>query len=120
MTPAETLARRLHADQVDLTGGTVDSDGKTVWVHASDGSCVGRFSRFGIDLHTTITEQMNGASECLDCTHEKPGLVEWRRFQRGTLDHYGIMVADDHMPRFLASNAPARKVLERALRERWG
>ena len=35
-----------------------------VWVHASDGSTVGRFGRMGIDIHTSVTEQMNGAGHC--------------------------------------------------------
>ena len=38
------------------------ADGRTVWVHALDGSTVGRFSTlFGMDAHTSITEQLAGA-----------------------------------------------------------
>ena len=48
----------------------VSQDGQTVWVHSADGSTVGRFSkRFGLDVHRTVTEQLQGASQCLHCTH---------------------------------------------------
>jgi hypothetical protein len=72
----------------------VESDGRTVWVHL-DGFTVGRFSSFGIDLHTA------DASGCIDCTHEKPMIRDWFRFQSGVLRHYGIVVTDDHKPTFL-------------------
>jgi hypothetical protein len=42
-----------------------------VWIHASDGSTVGRFGRMGIDLHNTVTEQMAGMPECRLCTHRR-------------------------------------------------
>ena len=46
------------AEQVEAS-----ADGRTVWVHA-----VGRFSlQFGMDAHTTITEQLAGAAQCLHC-----------------------------------------------------
>ena len=32
-----------------------------VWIHASDGSTVGRFGKMGVDLHTTVTEPLQGA-----------------------------------------------------------
>ena len=71
----------------------VSHDRRTVWVHADDGSTVGRFSKvFGMDVHTTVTEQMNGASQCLKCTHEAPGLNEWNLFCDLMLDKYGISV----------------------------
>lgn len=44
-----------------------------LWVHCSTGETVGRFdSRFGMDIHTTINEQLKGSDQCLHCTHEKP------------------------------------------------
>lgn len=74
----------------------VAEHGDTLWVHASDGSTVGRFDkRFGIDLHTTATEQMAGASQCLFCTHEAPGLAGWDRFREEMLRHYGLEVPAD-------------------------
>lgn len=79
----------------------VTSNGRTVWATAADGSCVGRFSEFGIDLHRTVSAQMRGEPECLDCTHELPHLAEWRRFQTGAQQHHAITIADKHMPRFI-------------------
>lgn len=71
----------------------VSQDRKTVWVHAKDGSTVGRFSKtFGMDVHTTITEQLKGAGQCLHCTHEPPGQAEWDKFCDLMLKHYEITV----------------------------
>lgn len=69
---------------------------RRVWVHASDGSTVGRFDvRFGIDIHNTVTEQMEGKSQCLHCTHETPGKAEWAMFREHAQKHWGIDVPDD-------------------------
>lgn len=71
----------------------VSSDRKTVWVHADDGSTVGRFSKvFGMDVHTTITEQLNGAGQCLFCTHKAPGQADWDKFCDLMQEHYGVSV----------------------------
>ena len=76
------------AEQVE-----VSPDGQTVWVHALDGSTVGRFSMiFGMDVHTTITEQLAGANQCLHCTQVKPCLSDWLTFCDLMLQHYGITV----------------------------
>lgn len=73
----------------------VSADRSTVWVHAVDGSTVGRFSRrFGMDVHTTVTAQLAGASQCLHCTHEPAGKVEWMEFCRLMREHHGIEVRD--------------------------
>ena len=78
---------------VDLDHVQVSDDGGTVWVHASDGSTVGRFSKvFGMDVHTTVTAQLAGAGQCLRCTHEKPGPKEWHEFCALMEEHYGIAV----------------------------
>ncbi|WP_249193166.1 hypothetical protein [Burkholderia cenocepacia] len=74
----------------------VSSRGDTVWVTAHDGSCVGRFSkRFGIDVHRTVTEQLEGADQCLHCTHEPAGEAEWKAFREAVLQHHGIDVPVD-------------------------
>ncbi|KVD52828.1 hypothetical protein WI87_26235 [Burkholderia ubonensis] len=74
----------------------VSSLGDTVWVTAYDGSCVGRFSkRFGIDVHRTVTEQLAGADQCLQCTHEPAGVNEWSVFREAIMKHYGIEVPVD-------------------------
>ncbi|SER38178.1 hypothetical protein SAMN02982919_02305 [Giesbergeria anulus] len=71
----------------------VDAAQATVWVHAPDGSTVGRFSkRFGMDVHTTVTAQMAGASQCLNCTHEPAGAREWHLFCDLIWQHYQIDV----------------------------
>lgn len=71
----------------------VSADGKTVWVHAADGSTVGRFSvRFGVDIHRTATEQLKGASECLHCTHQPASEDDWTLFVELMQRHHGIAV----------------------------
>lgn len=76
------------AEQID-----VSADRSTVWVHALDGSTVGRFSKiFGMDVHRTVTEQMAGVPQCLHCTHEPPKQSDWLKFCELMLQHYGIEV----------------------------
>lgn len=79
------------------------TDGRTVWVNASDGSCIARFGLMGIDIHTSVPAQMSGASQCLACTHGQTSLKDWRAFQLGMRQHYEIDVADAWMPaRFMS------------------
>ncbi|WP_425953309.1 hypothetical protein [Ralstonia pseudosolanacearum] len=74
----------------------VSGRGDTVWVNASDGTCVGRFSkRFGIDVHRTIEEMMGGAGQCLFCTHGVAGPDEWDQFRAAVKEHFGIDVPAD-------------------------
>jgi hypothetical protein len=81
----------------------IDSDfiqvsdcGNTVWIHSSEGSTVGRFSKtFGMDVHTTVSEQMDGASQCLNCTHQKPSRLDWLNFCSLVKDNYDIKVPVD-------------------------
>lgn len=71
----------------------VSADGQTIWVHAGDGSTIGRFSkRFGMDVHTTVTAQLAGASQCLHCTHAPAGRDDWLMFCRLMRKHHGIDV----------------------------
>lgn len=78
----------FEAEQVQ-----VSADGSTVWVHTLDGSTVGRFSkRFGLDVHTTVTEQLDGADQCLHCTHVAPSADDWQKFCELMQLHYGIEV----------------------------
>lgn len=69
-------------------------NGKTVWVHCSTGETVGRFDvMFGMDVHHTIEEQAkNGGIQCLDCTHERPGMVEFERFCAHALREWGVRI----------------------------
>lgn len=74
----------------------VSFDRGTVWVHDYDGSTVGRFSKaFGMDVHTTVTQQLGGASQCLACTHEPPDDAQWQEFCRLMWHHYQIEVPVD-------------------------
>ncbi|MBK6616604.1 MAG: hypothetical protein IPG27_21770 [Ottowia sp.] len=74
----------------------VSADGGTVWLNGPDGSAVGRFSkRFGIDVHRSGTEQVQGLGECLFCTHEPAGLKEWSLFVAALREHYGVEVCKE-------------------------
>ena len=76
--------------EIQLSGGR-----DALWVHASDGSTVGRFGRFGIDLHNTLTDQMAGMSECKLCTHGRPTSADWVLFRLKCLEIYGVDVPVD-------------------------
>lgn len=57
------------------------SDGGKVWVNDLNGSSVGRFcKRAGMDVHTTIAQQLKGLPQCLHCTHQKPTQDDWIEF----------------------------------------
>jgi len=66
-----------------------------VWIHASDGSTVGRFGVKGVDLHTTVTEQLNGASQCRLCTHGEATIEDWQLFRDKALEWWGVEVPED-------------------------
>lgn len=65
-----------------------------VWIHASDGSTVGRFGRGGVDLHNTITDQMAGLPECRLCTHGRPTAEDWKLFREKVLEWWGLDVPE--------------------------
>lgn len=67
----------------------------TVWINGPDGSCVGRFGRMGIDLHTTATEQLNGASQCRLCTHGKPSPEDWALFRAKAAEWWNVEIPAD-------------------------
>lgn len=78
-----------------------------VWLQASDGSTVGRFSPRGIDLHNTITEQMAGMSECRMCTHGATSVEDWTFFREKAFEWWGIEVpADAFDIKLLACSTP--------------
>ena len=83
----------LLANEGGFDAVQVSPDGRTVWVHAPDGSTVGRFSTvFGMDVHTSVTAQLAGAEQCLHCTHTKPGLEHWNQFCDLIQANYAIVV----------------------------
>lgn len=74
-----------------------ETDGKTVWVSSHDGHCIGRFSRFGVDVHQTAEQQMSGSSECLFCTHP-PTPPSWPDFVAAMHQHHGVVVPETLRP----------------------
>jgi hypothetical protein len=66
-----------------------------VWIHASDGSTVGRFGKLGVDLHNTATEQLNGMPQCRLCTHGKVNRSDWDLFREKALEWWGVVVPVD-------------------------
>ena len=76
----------------------VSECGNTIWIHAEDGTTVGRFSKvFGMDVHTCISNQLDGASQCLHCTHAKPSREDWLKFCELILLHYSVKLDPDLM-----------------------
>lgn len=87
-----------HVADEDFVGEQiqVSARGTTVWVFSLDGSTVGRFDkRFGMDVHTSVEQQMAGASQCLHCTHERAGPAEWSEFCSLIDQHFDIKVPHD-------------------------
>ena len=72
------------------------SDGRTVWVNDRYTN-IARFGHFGIDIHNTAAEQMKG-NVCIECTHERTSLSDWRHFQVVMKRVFDIEVSDDYMP----------------------
>ena len=94
-SPAQSLVpqRRRRTTRPPPHEVVLSSDGATVWVNASDGSCIGRFSRrHGIDVHTTSAEQLEGGRQCLFCTHEPADQAAWEAFCDAMLRHHRIPV----------------------------
>lgn len=93
-----------HDDVSDLYYEIQISDRRdAVWIHASDGSTVGRFGRKGIDLHNTVTEQMQGKTQCRLCTHGESTAADWQLFREKALEWWGVDVPDDAFdPSFFA------------------
>ena len=84
-----------------IEGHQVLWDGRTVWINSSDdGSSIGRFGRGGVDVHRNATEQMNGASQCLDCSLD-PSLAGWERFKMGMMWYHRIEIPETCRPTFL-------------------
>ena len=62
-----------------------------LWVHCSTGETVGRFdTRFGMDIHTTVAEQMKGEGQCLHCTHGKPSKEDFDLFCKKAKTLWGV------------------------------
>ena len=66
-----------------------------VYVHCNDGSTVGRFSSRGIDIHNSVTDQMNGKPECLLCTHDFASQSDWETFRTKAKELWKIEIPQD-------------------------
>lgn len=83
----------------------IETDGVTVWVTGSDGSCVGRFGAMGVDIHHTVESQVANGVQCLLCTHGQTGPDHWDQFVAGMKTHHDITIPDRYRPiRFGAAN----------------
>jgi hypothetical protein len=79
----------------------IQSDGITVWIHHG-GETIARFGNYGIDIHSTVNNQLAGQPVCLSCTHTKTTAQDWYEFVKQVKSFYGIVVSDSYMPdRFL-------------------
>lgn len=74
---------------------TIDSDGTTVWVNSAT-YCLGRFGRFGIDIHREPGQHDVG--ECLFCTHGETTTADWDTFVEKMKELYFIVVPKKHKP----------------------
>lgn len=92
MTPPKLEAAQPPEIEYEIQ---LSANRSVVWVHASDGSTVGRFGRMGIDLHNTVTDMMAGAPECRLCTHGKPTVADWKLFREKVLEWYAVDVPED-------------------------
>lgn len=77
------------------------TDGKTVWVNADDGMCVGRFSERGVDVHNDVAAQMETGRQCLACVHDLPPEKAWDVFRDRMAAHYGVDIPSGARPDFL-------------------
>ncbi|WGK63474.1 hypothetical protein QAO71_17030 (plasmid) [Halopseudomonas sp. SMJS2] len=73
----------------------ISGQADTVWINGPDGSCVGRFGLMGVDLHTTVSEQMDGASQCRLCTHGKPTPEDWTLFREKASEWWNVEIPAD-------------------------
>ena len=80
------------------SGHETISDGKTVWINAKDGCCLGRYvhSRLIVhmDVHRDTDGQIESGTACMNCAEGST----WEGFKSAMLKHHGIMVPDDHKP----------------------
>ena len=76
----------------------ISSTYDTVWIYFYDGSTIGRFSkRFGIDIHTTVKEQIKTGKECIYCTHKPCDQADWEQFCLMIKEIYNIDIPNNIM-----------------------
>lgn len=72
----------------------ISTDGITVWVN-SEFACLGRFGRWGIDIHTG---DPTSPTECLFCTHTQTTLLDWELFRTRMMELHQVEVPPDYCP----------------------
>lgn len=83
----------------------ISSNGTTVWVHDAGGVCIGRFSRFGAEVHGTVQEQVAGKTY-RDCVHGLPPRESWERFVRSMKLHHAVVIGEHYRPNFVSPCTP--------------
>ena len=78
---------------------TIETDGVTVWINNAVG-CIGRFAKYGIDVHSDPTEQ-HELGECLYCTHTRTTKADWIMFLFQMYKHHGIKIPIKYEPKNL-------------------
>lgn len=80
----------------------VCSNTQTVWVNSGLTGCsLGRFGKFGIDIHHDVAEQMQSGEHCLGCTHTTPTVQDWYHFVSEMKRVYGVVVDEEHRPEWI-------------------
>lgn len=75
-----------------------DYNRKVVWIHCSDGSTVGRFNKYtGIDIHHSMSEQIEGKPQCKLCTHVKPSKEDWLFFVEKAKELWNVDIDKNHI-----------------------
>jgi hypothetical protein len=69
----------------------IATNGVTVWVNRE--VCIGRFGRFGIDVHTAT------ADDCLFCTFDETTAEDWEVFKAKMKEHHGVEISDEFKPK---------------------
>lgn len=73
-------------------GTEIMTDGRTVWVNGPQGGLIGRFSSFGIDVHSAGTDM-----HCHDC-RALPTKGAWRVFVESMAVHHALVVPESFKP----------------------
>lgn len=53
--------------ETEWSGVQQMTDGRTIWVNAPDGMCIGRLAPAGIDVHAKLQAQQESGQQCLYC-----------------------------------------------------
>ena len=68
-------------------------DERRVWVHNSQGDCIGRFdARMGIDIHNSTANQIVSSIQCLFCTHGIQSKESYNLFVEKMKEFHGLSI----------------------------